>query len=1070
MPTQLTDEHIQALARDLLHELYEAEGESLDPPAQDDDDSDAPSDDDTDLYDTPPDEKELLYRAIEYAQECNAKGIDPEEGLHRLAGLASGEMVQKAWAAKDHPRGKNGRFIPKGQIEAAKSDPEKAKQLREQVKPEDADKLEAALSGKTDLRNARETKRDDTKAQREKVQASRSEAKRLAYKLQHDPQPGDYAALIPHLPALTHKELSYVRTMLSQQGATFGGDRKAEARRQRLLDFARGKQLEAANEGASVQSRDALVNEPPPTPDNTALSAAELHAERMRGWEADRPHSAAAQEARARAEQRLGDAKVDAQPSGEERAGAVKPPATKPAESTQTDLARSTTSGDTAPATQPQEAAPVTDTTGTASGIPDTHELANPDSAGYRSRKQAESAAADYGPHAATAKVGGKWHVVVPKLGGAPGQAAPQPPPGTVASLPDAEFAAKVQAVADAHAHGFPGGKVYIADVYDALKAEDPVLTREEFDRKLLDAHRTTGLTLSRADLVQLMHPDWVRRSEVKHPLVGEYHFVLAADKPRANHEPPSDEGKRAAHDEWAAQYHEAERLKTEESRAEIARRMGAADTAGKPAQPLSSRSFAGRADDEAPSEEEFAAAAKPASPAPEAKPKPAKPPKAPAVTALAKSPGADKQALQAFAAAAPSDAARSAILDAEHNVHASQNNADWTPAERRRNTVERLGAAWRDAVERGDTEGAAYAQQVLSHFGAELHGPKPGEVTEFSGKHHDSERSVFSGPVKVLRQPVVLNGADGSEHVATKGKVGPAEGASQSSAPELRAQPGGRLRFPDADDPHIDRVSDADVKAVVNALASSERHKKYGLEHFAEINAKLNWPKNRLAYALAAAQKRGLMRLRSHEGSNGRSSVESAHLFATEPDSHEHYGMASLAPTAGAPVASAPAEGADGQYVAAKGKVGPVGNNLPTGVDNPTSVGNNTPVPPTGGGSTGEGGKVAETAKELPRLRAVSDKARDFGAKVRADKLRQLKAKIDRLQGTADRAAADDAEATAQRYGQQVQDLQAKYDELVTVDSANFWLDSQHNDFGQMSDIMWDVLNQRRGKKGGGA
>lgn len=102
----LSDEHIQALARDLLHELYEAEGESLDPP--DDDAADADPDD-TDLYDDSP--AEQLAAAADYARECQREGVDPEEGLHALYERAhGGRSVGKAWREEDHPRADDGKF------------------------------------------------------------------------------------------------------------------------------------------------------------------------------------------------------------------------------------------------------------------------------------------------------------------------------------------------------------------------------------------------------------------------------------------------------------------------------------------------------------------------------------------------------------------------------------------------------------------------------------------------------------------------------------------------------------------------------------------------------------------------------------------------------------------------------------------------------------------------------------------------------------------------------------------------------------------------------------------------
>ena len=160
----------------------------------------------------------------------------------------------------------------------------------------------------------------------------------------------------------------------------------------------------------------------------------------------------------------------------------------------------------------------------------------------------------------------------------------------------------------------------------------------------------------------------------------------------------------------------------------------------------------------------------------------PAKParqaaPKVAPVARLARDPGADKKALGAFAAAAPSEAAREVILDAEYNAHRADSVIDRTPDEIRRHTVERLGAAWRDALTHGDTESAAYAAQVLKAFGADLDGPAPGQTTQFNGRLYDSDQSVASGPVRVLRQPVVYRGQTDRgpyEHVAVKGLVEP--------------------------------------------------------------------------------------------------------------------------------------------------------------------------------------------------------------------------------------------------------------------------------------------------------
>lgn len=144
-----------------------------------------------------------------------------------------------------------------------------------------------------------------------------------------------------------------------------------------------------------------------------------------------------------------------------------------------------------------------------------------------------------------------------PKAEEQPPQAEPAKS-GSVAALDDEAFAKKVQQVADDQESGF-GYKVFIGDVYNALKAEDPTLTRDQFNEKLLEANRQRKLTLSRADLVQLMDPDAVRESQVKHPGgVGDVHFITAKEKQRKERGRPDEKpaadkaGAGAANSEWA--------------------------------------------------------------------------------------------------------------------------------------------------------------------------------------------------------------------------------------------------------------------------------------------------------------------------------------------------------------------------------------------------------------------------------------------------------------------------------------------------------------------------------------
>lgn len=61
----------------------------------------------------------------------------------------SRQQFAASWDESQHPRGRGGRFISKGEIEAARSDPTVAASLRAEVKdPEEQRKLEAAIGGK----------------------------------------------------------------------------------------------------------------------------------------------------------------------------------------------------------------------------------------------------------------------------------------------------------------------------------------------------------------------------------------------------------------------------------------------------------------------------------------------------------------------------------------------------------------------------------------------------------------------------------------------------------------------------------------------------------------------------------------------------------------------------------------------------------------------------------------------------------------------------------------------------------------------------------------------------------
>lgn len=74
----------------------------------------------------------------------------------------------------------------------------------------------------------------------------------------------------------------------------------------------------------------------------------------------------------------------------------------------------------------------------------------------------------------------------------------------------------------------FGGNKVFISHVWNQLKGDRPFasLGLSGFKQKLVDANREGRLTLSRADLVQLMDPADVAASETVY-LTATFHFIL---------------------------------------------------------------------------------------------------------------------------------------------------------------------------------------------------------------------------------------------------------------------------------------------------------------------------------------------------------------------------------------------------------------------------------------------------------------------------------------------------------------------------------------------------------------
>ena len=111
---------------------------------------------------------------------------------------------------------------------------------------------------------------------------------------------------------------------------------------------------------------------------------------------------------------------------------------------------------------------------------------------------------------------------------------APPPTPVAVEEPVPAEFdlpafAATVQAVArDCPTGRFGDNKVFINHLWRHLRDEPsfPALDLPTFKEKLVAANSAGLLTLSRADLVQVMDPADVQESETRY-LNGEFHFVL---------------------------------------------------------------------------------------------------------------------------------------------------------------------------------------------------------------------------------------------------------------------------------------------------------------------------------------------------------------------------------------------------------------------------------------------------------------------------------------------------------------------------------------------------------------
>jgi hypothetical protein len=263
----------------------------------------------------------LVSAMLQVAEDAADTGDDPADALRALADLSqdpdrlrdiltgpqvpdsgTSKLVQKSFDESLHPRDKAGRFISKEKLQAAKSDPKLAAELRDRVAPKDADKLEAVLSGDKDPgRTRRGEQRHQSRQKRAATESDRRRAHRLAMRAF---EPGglgydDYEELAELLPSLTVEQLRAVRSAV---GASWGGQRlKRQGMVDTLVAFARGRSapVEQDAPGSPEWQARMMNREPQPKPGVDAWESAKVddaadRAERMGAWESDRPESEAA--------------------------------------------------------------------------------------------------------------------------------------------------------------------------------------------------------------------------------------------------------------------------------------------------------------------------------------------------------------------------------------------------------------------------------------------------------------------------------------------------------------------------------------------------------------------------------------------------------------------------------------------------------------------------------------------------------------------------------------------------------------------------------------------------------
>jgi hypothetical protein len=306
----------------------EAEQEEDDDPGDDgesDDDSDDDGDDDgppAKTFSAAPADARHALAAAYAAEVLAAREADPAADVSGLTAAyldmlddedlldAAADPTATFAAGHDeskHPRGKNGRFIRKDAIAEAKGDPAKEAALREQVRPEDAGKLDDALSGKTDLgRTKKGQAKHEAGQRRKKRQASAARAKEIAGKVgDGSASVNDLYELADHLPHLTADQLRFVATGVATRGLGRTKPAMVDALRKGLREH-EGRHV--AREADRREKERAEVGRPPrdQDADGEAYDAARDNLDRRQGWAGDRPDSLAAQGAVEGAAARLG--------------------------------------------------------------------------------------------------------------------------------------------------------------------------------------------------------------------------------------------------------------------------------------------------------------------------------------------------------------------------------------------------------------------------------------------------------------------------------------------------------------------------------------------------------------------------------------------------------------------------------------------------------------------------------------------------------------------------------------------------------------------------------------------